>query len=136
MRRLALASGLRFTFGTTHLRPACCCCCSILSNLAVAVLTASIVTMQELMPAHAPLRAANVEPLNADAVNLMLVPWSKSAVQLVPQLIAPTLLVTVPAPAPDFVIVSVNRVASSVRGFESADFAPVPAAFFAATRKM
>jgi hypothetical protein len=64
------------------------------------------------------------------------VPASKSAAQTAPQLIPPTLLVTVPLPAPDFVIVSVKRGATGVTGFDSADWGPAPAAFTALTRNV
>src|SRR5206468_3375871 len=57
------------------------------------------------------LQPANVEPLAAIAVSVTLVPASKSPAHVAPQLIAPTLLVTVPEPAPDFVTVNVNAAA-------------------------
>jgi hypothetical protein len=94
------------------------------------------VSVQEPTPAHAPLHPVNVEPPAAVAVNVTLVPASKSAAHAAPQLMAPTLLVIVPAPLPDFETVSVKRGAVGVTAFESADCAPVPTAFFAVTRNV
>ena len=76
-------------------------------------LAASIVTVQAPEPVQAPLQPANVEPEAAAAVSVTLVPASKSAEQVAPQLTAPTLLVTVPDPVPDFETVSVNRVGAA-----------------------
>ena len=76
--------------------------------MAVTVLTASIVTVHELLPLQAPLQPAKVELPPGVAVSVTLVPESKSAAQVVPQLIPPALLVTVPLPPPAFAIVSVN----------------------------
>ena len=76
---------------------------------AVTVLAASIVTVQALRPVQAPLQPANVEPEAATAVSVTLVPASKSAEQVAPQLTAPTLLVTVPDAVPDFETVRVKR---------------------------
>jgi hypothetical protein len=72
-------------------------------------LAASIVTVQAPEPAQAPLQPANVEPEAAAAVSVTLVPPSKSAEHVAPQLTPPTLLVTVPEPVPDFETVSVKR---------------------------
>ena len=63
---------------------------------------------------EAPLQPAKVEPAAGVAVSVTLAPASKSSAQVVPQLMLPALLVTVPLPVPAFVTVSVNRAADTV----------------------
>jgi hypothetical protein len=108
--RFAVASGLPFTFGTTQETTVF----GFWSNVAVTVLAASTVTVQLPLPLQAPLQPANVEPASGLAARVTLVPESKSAAHVVPQLIPPEPLVTVPLPVPDFVTDSVNFVAPAV----------------------
>ena len=65
-------------------------------------------TVQGEVPAQTPPpQPANTEPAAATAVSVMDVPLRKLDEQVEPQLIPPGALVTVPEPAPPFVIVSV-----------------------------
>src|SRR6185436_3071699 len=64
-------------------------------------------TVQVLVvPVHAPLQPANVEPLAAAAVSVTFVLLATLAEQTVPQLMPPP--DTVPAPVPFFATLSVN----------------------------
>jgi hypothetical protein len=105
IRRFAVVSDLSFTFGTTQRTRG-----GVKTGLKVAVrvFAPSIVTVHGPAPLHAPLQPENVDPPAAVAVSVTLVPASKAAVHVAPQLIAAGLLVTVPLPVPDFAIVSVN----------------------------
>src|SRR5687768_17347656 len=73
-----------------------------LLNVAVTVRAAVIETVQVLVPVHAPLQPAKVEPLAAAAVSVTEVPLAYGALQLPPQSMPPGADVTVPLPAPDF----------------------------------
>jgi len=78
------------------------------TKVAVTDVFAFIVTVHVPVPAHAPpLHPVNTDPDVAAAVNVTEVPLTKFAEQVAPQLIPAGELVTVPAPAPDFVTVSV-----------------------------
>jgi hypothetical protein len=64
-------------------------------------LAAVIATMQVPVPEHAPDQPEKVFPLLAEAVRVTDVPELKLAEHVEPQLIMPSLLVTVPAPVSD-----------------------------------
>jgi len=72
-------------------------------NVAVTARAAVIDTVQVPVPVHAPVQAANVEPVVAAAVNVTLVPVAKLATQVVPQLTPAGDEVTVPVPVPALV---------------------------------
>jgi hypothetical protein len=76
-------------------------------NVAVAVKLLFIVTVQELVPLHAPLHPAKYPPLVATAVSFTFVPEANEALHVGEQLIPDGLLVTVPVLVPASVIVSV-----------------------------
>ncbi|PQJ95833.1 hypothetical protein CXB77_16760 [Chromatium okenii] len=80
------------------------------------VCASDILTVQSpVLLVHAPLQPLNVEPelVSGVAVRITLLPLSKSAAQIVPQLIFPSLLVTLPLPVPDFLIASEKVVCCS-----------------------
>ncbi|TML06758.1 MAG: hypothetical protein E6G38_09775 [Actinobacteria bacterium] len=79
-----------------------------MEKLALTLFAEVIENVQVVVPLQAPLQPAKVELPPGVAVSVTLVPESKSAAQVVPQLIPPALLVTVPLPPPAFAIVSVN----------------------------
>nr|WP_040335317.1 hypothetical protein [Candidatus Magnetobacterium casensis] len=54
-----------------------------------------------------PVQVPNVEPESAVAVNVTVVPVLYDAEHVLPQLILPSALVTLPEPLPDFVTVRV-----------------------------
>jgi hypothetical protein len=58
------------------------------------------VTLQVLVPVHAPDQPANVEAALGAAVSVTMVPLVKFALHVAPQLIPAGLLVIVPAPVP------------------------------------
>ncbi len=58
-------------------------------------------TLHAAVPVQAPDHPAKVEPVDGVAVRLTVVPLSKLAEQVEPQLIPAGLLVTVPFPLPD-----------------------------------
>lgn len=70
------------------------------TNVAVTVCAWLMVTVQRLVPLHAPLQPPNVEPFVAAAVMVTLVPALKLALQAVPQLMPVGEEVTVPLPVP------------------------------------
>ena len=67
-------------------------------------LAAVIATMQVPVPEHAPDQPEKVFPLLAAAVRVTDVPELKLAEHVEPQLIKPSLLVTVPAPVSDVTV--------------------------------
>src|SRR5262249_34393109 len=70
-------------------------------KVAVTVVAAVRVTVQEPSPVHPPpLQLPKRTPMVAVALSVTLVPWSKAALQVSPQLIPTGLLVTVPIPVP------------------------------------
>ena len=69
-------------------------------NVAVAELTPVNVTLQVVVPVHAPDQPANVEVAFAAAVSVTMVPLLKFVLQVVPHVIPAGLLVIVPAPVP------------------------------------
>jgi hypothetical protein len=73
-----------------------------LLNVAVTERAAVIVTVQALVPVHAPPQPANVEPPAAAAVSVTDVPLAYGALQLLPQSIPPGADETVPLPVPAF----------------------------------
>ena len=77
--------------------------------MAVTVLAVSIVTEHEPLPIQALVQPAKVRASAGVAVSVRLVPESKSAAQIVPQLIPPALLITVPLGPPAFANVSFAR---------------------------
>ena len=81
-----------------------------LLNVAVTARAAVIDTVQVLVPVHAPLQPANVEPLAAAAVSVTDAPLAKLALQVEPQLMPPVFDVTVPAPLPALLTVNANVV--------------------------
>lgn len=76
--------------------------------MAVADLAALIVSVQEPVPAHAPVHDAKNEPDAATGVSFTTVPELNDALQAVGQLIPAGLLVTVPLPVPAGVMVNVK----------------------------
>lgn len=84
-------------------------------NVAVTVSAAFTVTVQGAVPEHPwPLQPANTEFAPAVAVSVTSVPLAKFAAHVVGQLIPAGLLVTVPAPVPGSVTVSVKFTALNV----------------------
>jgi hypothetical protein len=79
-------------------------------KVAVTLRAELIVTVQVPVPLHAPLQPANVEPDAAAGVRVTAVPDVYVALQVVPQLMPAGELVTVPAPVPAFVTLSVYDV--------------------------
>ena len=69
-------------------------------KVAVTLVSAVTVTSQADVPLHAPPHPVNVELPVGFGVSVTLVPLSKSALQVLPQLIPPGLLLTVPVPLP------------------------------------
>lgn len=67
-----------------------------------------MVTVHACMPEQAPLHPAKTDPGAGSAVSVTVVPLLKFAVHVTPQLMDPSLLVTVPFPAPCLEIVSVS----------------------------
>jgi hypothetical protein len=65
-----------------------------------------IVTVQDPVPEQAPLQPVNVEPVEAAAVRVTLVPLVKLALQVEPQLNPAGFEATVPEPDPLLVSVS------------------------------
>ena len=65
-----------------------------------------MVTLQVLVPLHAPLHPVKTKPVVGAAVKVTEDPEGKFAVQVVPQLIPDGALVTVPVPDPAVVTVS------------------------------
>src|SRR5258708_13654486 len=72
-----------------------------------AAVAALMVRVQVCVPAHAPPHPVKVDPDAGVgvAVSVIVVPLAKLAAHVPPQLIDPSLLVTVPLPAPDLVMV-------------------------------
>jgi hypothetical protein len=83
----------------------------VILKVAVTNLAAFIVTWHDPEPVHAPLQPVNVDPAAGVAVRVTKVPMLKLALQVVPQLIPPDELVTVPLP--DVVTVKVGLMAAS-----------------------
>lgn len=73
-----------------------------------------MVKMQEPVPEHAPDQPVNVDPLAAEAVNVTDFPDSQFAEHVQPQLIRPSLPVTVPVPVPGFVTVRLYTAVANV----------------------
>ena len=84
-----------------------CCCDEEDVNVAVTERSASIVSTQVAVPAHAPDHPSNVEPGDGDAERVTTVPAPYCVEQVVPQSIPAGLLTTIPSPSPAFVTVSV-----------------------------
>ena len=75
-------------------------------NVAVTLRAWVRLTVQVPVPLHpSPLQPVKVEPRAAVAVRVTLVPKSKAALHVVPQLIPAGLLVTVPLPVPAWLTV-------------------------------
>ena len=75
-------------------------------NVAVTEELADNVTLQAAAPLHAPDQPAKVEPELGAALSDTAVPLAKLALHVDPQLMPAGLLVTVPAPAPEFATVN------------------------------
>jgi len=75
-------------------------------NVAVAEASLVNVTLQVLVPVHAPDQPANVEPALGTAVSVTMAPLAKLALHVAPQSIPAGLLVTVPVPVPALCTVS------------------------------
>jgi hypothetical protein len=75
-------------------------------KVAVQLTLADMVTEPSVQSAS-PVHALKMEPVAAVAVRLTIWPEGKGALQVAPQLIPAGLLVTVPLPAPAFVMVRV-----------------------------
>jgi hypothetical protein len=83
-------------------------CWVFIAKFAVTTVSDSKVTTQLPVPEHPPPdQPVKVEFVSALALSVSFVPGLYPSVQSVPQLIPFGLLVTVPVPAPDFVIVMV-----------------------------
>ena len=78
----------------------------ILVKVAVTLCAEFILTMQLPVPVQTPLQPVKVEVASAAAVNVTDDPDEYVAEHVEPQLMPPTLLVTVPEPVPAFVIVN------------------------------
>jgi len=79
------------------------------ANVAVTVVAALITTVQERLPAQPPpLQPVKVEPAAGVAVKVTAVPLANGAEHAAPQAMPAGLLVTVPAPAPALLTVSVK----------------------------
>jgi hypothetical protein len=86
-----------------------------LVNFAVTVVFDEIWKKQELVPVQGPDHPAKIEPGAAAAMSVTVEPGGLNvALHVFPQPMPPTLLVTVPAPSPDFVAVSVAVVVVDV----------------------
>jgi hypothetical protein len=96
--RSAVLRVLPLTFGTTHLAAGE----MLRRKFASTEVTAPTVTVQALVPEHAPDQPSNVEPASATAVRVTVVSLSKLCEQADPHWIPVGELVTVPAPLPDF----------------------------------
>src|SRR5262245_41497415 len=81
---------------------------------ALTVVSAFIVMTQAPVPEQPPLQPVKVEPVAGVAVNVTWVPVAYEATHAVPQLMPVELLVTVPAPAPDLLTVSVGPIGTPV----------------------
>lgn len=78
-------------------------------NAADTLVAATIVRVHGAVPSQGPaVQPVKVEPVAGVAVKVIWVPLAKGAEQVAPQLIPAGLLVTVPVPVPDFVMVSVK----------------------------
>src|SRR5258708_314297 len=73
-------------------------------NVADTAVSEFIVTIQACIPEQAPLHPEKVVPDDGTAVSVTIVPLLKLAEQMAPQLMAPSLLVTVQVPLPCLVI--------------------------------
>jgi hypothetical protein len=78
----------------------------------VAVVKALIVNVQAPVPMHGPSQPVNWLPPAGVAASVMDVPVAYLSLQVAPRLIAPTLPVTVPAPLPDLLTVTVSATGS------------------------
>src|SRR5579883_1453032 len=78
------------------------------------------VTVQALVPLHAPLHPLKVEPLAGFAVSTTFVPEAKTAEHLLPQLMPAGTLVTVPLPEPALLTVRVGLVVAGLKEASSA----------------
>ncbi len=83
-----------------------------------------MVTVHVCVTDEQPLHPANVDPVAGVAVSVTTVPLVKVAEQLMPQLIDPTLLVTVPVPVPCGVTVS-RKVAGTMLSADGCDVLPL-----------
>jgi hypothetical protein len=72
----------------------------VVSKVAVTLVAWFTLTMHEPVPVQAPDQPAKVEPVAAAAVRVTLVPETRLALQVLPQLMPAGELVTVPLPAP------------------------------------
>src|SRR2546430_7761978 len=85
-------------------------------NVAMTIAADVSVTLQEPVPAHAPLQPMNVEPVGATvagvAVKVTTVPLPKVPEQVVPQRIPDGALITTPLPVP--IITTARLIASAV----------------------
>jgi hypothetical protein len=83
-------------------------------KVAVILRACTMLTMHEPVPLHpSPFQPVKVDPLAGAAVSVMLVPKSKRALHVLPQLIPMGLLVTVPLPVPAWL--TVRRTCSGVK---------------------
>jgi hypothetical protein len=74
----------------------------ITSNRAVTFRAVVMETVHVLVPRHAPVQPTNRDPGEGVAVSLTVVLSAYVAEQVLPQLMPPTFVVTVPEPEPDF----------------------------------
>lgn len=74
--------------------------------MALTLVDAVMLTMQEATPVQAPPHPANTEPESCVADRLTMVPTGKSYVQVAPQSMPAGVDVTVPLPAPSLVTIS------------------------------
>jgi hypothetical protein len=92
-----------FAVGTTHALAGVLCV-----NVAVTLVAALIVTLQDVVPEQAPDHPVNVEPDAAAAARVTLIPLVNPCEQVEPQEIPTGELVTFPEPLPALDTVNVN----------------------------
>ena len=81
--------------------------CVWILNVAVTLLVSFMVTLQVVpMTESHPLQPKKIESLAAAGVRVTLMPELKLALQFVPQLIPSGMLVTIPVPVPDLLMLS------------------------------
>ena len=83
------------------------------ANVAIAVVAPLTVNVQLPVPVQGPSQPVNCMFAAGVAVSVTDVPFANESEQVAPQLMAPTLLMTVPEPLPGLVIVTVELTSSA-----------------------